>query len=371
VQTKAALPPEPLHGVLRAFASGVVQEVSPPLAMIASNLECMSGVLAELADGQGVGPSSLQDFAGHLVDAREGVERMRRVLRDLRSFTLAPDDKPAQLDVRRVLEAALRIAWNEIGHRARLVKDYGGVSFVESDEARLSEALLVLLLAAARTIPEGQPDTRELRVRTSEEDARALLELRWPSRGANDAGVEEGSWELGFFTAKDLLSNIGGEMTFERSKDAAGTVIVRVRLPLSPSREMGQGSALRASSGARRGHVLVVDDEAAIGRSIKRILGGEHDVTAVTSAREGLERIQHAGPFDLVLCDLMMPERTGMDLYADLRKIRPEMIPRLVFVTGGSYTPQAREFLEIVPNERFSKPIEVDDLRALARRFVK
>ena len=69
----------------------------------------------------------------------------------------------------------------------------------------------------------------------------------------------------------------------------------------------------------------------------------------------------------MILCDLMMPELTGMDLHAELEKIAPDQASRMVFMTGGAFTPRAREFLERVPNARVEKPIDFQNLRVLLR----
>jgi CheY-like chemotaxis protein len=68
-----------------------------------------------------------------------------------------------------------------------------------------------------------------------------------------------------------------------------------------------------------------------------------------------------------MLCDLMMPELTGMDLHAELLRIAPEQAQKMVFMTGGAFTTHAREFLEEVRNPRIDKPLDVDKVRALVR----
>jgi hypothetical protein len=65
----------------------------------------------------------------------------------------------------------------------------------------------------------------------------------------------------------------------------------------------------------------------------------------------------------------MMPDLTGMDLYAELEKLAPEQAARMVFVSGGAFTPRARDFLERVPNARVEKPIDFQNLRVLLRNL--
>ncbi|WP_426748844.1 two-component regulator propeller domain-containing protein [Myxococcus faecalis] len=121
-----------------------------------------------------------------------------------------------------------------------------------------------------------------------------------------------------------------------------------------------------------RGRVLVVDDDALVSGAIRRTLSRENDVDVVVSARQALERLSGPEPrhYDVVLCDLMMPEMTGMDLHEALGRAAPAVAERMVFITGGAFTPTARTFLERVENPRVEKPFDPESLRALVRSEV-
>jgi CheY-like chemotaxis protein len=125
-----------------------------------------------------------------------------------------------------------------------------------------------------------------------------------------------------------------------------------------------QGKLLRKP---RRGRILVVDDDPLVRRAVQRSLASEHDVSAVASGSEVLARIAAGERFDVIVCDLLMPSMTGMDLYEELSTISTELAQRMVFLTGGAFTPRAIEFLERVPNQRLEKPFNALDLRALLR----
>ena len=116
-----------------------------------------------------------------------------------------------------------------------------------------------------------------------------------------------------------------------------------------------------------RPSVLVVDDEVILGRSVKRMLSRDCNVTVTTSAKEALELFARGLRFDVILCDLMMPEMTGMDLQEELGRRVPEQAARMVFVTGGAFTDRARLFLERSPNPRLEKPFDNQALRTLVR----
>jgi CheY-like chemotaxis protein len=118
-------------------------------------------------------------------------------------------------------------------------------------------------------------------------------------------------------------------------------------------------------AGEPRGRVLIIDDERTVGSAIGRLLKTAHDVTVTTSAEEALTLMLGGELFDIILCDLMMPTMTGMDLYAELLRRLPNQASRMVFLTGGAFTPRARAFLDEVPNPRLEKPFEIRELLAL------
>ena len=124
------------------------------------------------------------------------------------------------------------------------------------------------------------------------------------------------------------------------------------------------------SGPGRRAAVLVVDDEPAIGVAIRRVLR-LHDVTVVTKAQDALDLLAAGREFDVVLSDLSMPGMSGMELYRAIVKLHPEIASRVVFLSGGAFTPEANEFLGKNRNERLEKPFEPVKLRELIQKFVK
>jgi CheY-like chemotaxis protein len=117
----------------------------------------------------------------------------------------------------------------------------------------------------------------------------------------------------------------------------------------------------------RRARLLLVDDEPALARTLKLLLSEAHDVTAVTTGQEALEILLGNDSFDLVLCDLMMPQVTGMDIHTRLVAERPQMAERIVFMTGGAFTARAADFLKRVTNARLEKPFSTDAVETLLR----
>jgi CheY-like chemotaxis protein len=115
----------------------------------------------------------------------------------------------------------------------------------------------------------------------------------------------------------------------------------------------------------RRGRVLVVDDDLHVCTVIGRILGQEHEVVAVLSATQALELIRAGERFDVVLCDLMMPEMTGMDLHAELTRMVSDQAERMVFMTGGLFDEKVSDFLDSIGKTPVLKPFCRTELRQL------
>jgi CheY-like chemotaxis protein len=263
------------------------------------------------------------------------------------------------------------------------VKDYAQAPEVVANEARLGQVFLNLLLNAVQALPESRVEQNEIRVvvRPAGRD-RVVVEVH--DNGVGIAPQVRGRIFEPFFTTKPvgigtglglaichgIVTALGGSLTVE-SEVGKGSVF-RVELPAarhgaSTPAVAGTSATPSPRAAASRGRILVVDDEPIVCFSLERLLASEGQVVAVTSAREALDRIRSGERFDVILCDLMMPEMDAPAMHAELMSFAPEQAERMVFVTGGAFTMRARDFLDRVPNARMSKPFDVDALLALVR----
>ncbi|MEZ4319072.1 MAG: response regulator [Myxococcota bacterium] len=112
---------------------------------------------------------------------------------------------------------------------------------------------------------------------------------------------------------------------------------------------------------AESARILVVDDEEAILTAVKRALR-THEVSVAANGDEALRKIKGES-WDLVLCDLMMPGMTGIELHEKLSAEKNPVVKRIVFMTAGGFTSQVRRFLASVDNGVLHKPFDVKTLR--------
>ena len=173
---------------------------------------------------------------------------------------------------------------------------------------------------------------------------------------------------LGLPICHSIVKSLGGEIGVE-STPGDGTVF-RVTLPAQPqATKLLTPTPVPAPVEPRRARVLVVDDELPLASMLQRVLEDEHEVHVTTTAHEALELLTSGEEFDLVLCDLLMPAMSGMDLYRELKRRCPGLQERLVFMTGGAFTPRAAEFLALVSNRRIEKPFDLSQVRRLVREL--
>jgi CheY-like chemotaxis protein len=122
---------------------------------------------------------------------------------------------------------------------------------------------------------------------------------------------------------------------------------------------------MAAQRAPTRGRVLVVDDDEGMADVLRRLLERRFEVAMTTRSTQALDWITQGNRFDVILCDLLMPELTGMDLHERLASMVPEQARRMIFLTGGAFTAAAREFLREVANPHLEKPFDFSRLALL------
>ncbi len=356
------------------LAAGAAHEINNPLAYVLGNIDF---ALRETKGALGLQPTAdlsakLRDVDQALNEAKEGAERVRHVVRDLKLFSRSEEEQRGAIDLRSVAESSIRMAWNEIRHRAKLVKDYADVAPVDADPSRMGQVLLNLLVNAAQAIPEGHADRNEIRVSTRMVDHKVIVEVRDSGGGippeirdrifdpfftTKAVGVGTG---LGLSICHGIVTSVGGEISVE-SEVGKGTTF-RIVLPASKEKMALAPAGGPAPRTVTRGRVLLVDDDPLVLSTLRRTLSS-HEITSKTRAREALALIESGTRYDAIVCDVMMPEMTGADLHAAIARLDASQADRMIFVTGGAFTPAARQFLSRVKNPRIQKPFDAASLR--------
>jgi CheY-like chemotaxis protein len=275
-----------------------------------------------------------------------------------------------------VLESSVNMSLNELKGRARIVRDYAVAPHVVADGARLGQVFLNLILNAAHAIAEGRPDENEVRislvpwgtdhVRVAISDTGhgipepLLGKIFEPFFTTKPAGVGMG---LGLSISQSIVASMHGELTVESREGKGTTFYVTIPVGSIDTRENGLSGSTLAAPEPAHAKVLIVDDEPALASALGAFLSLEHHVTVVGRGEQALALVSAGQRFDAVVCDVLMPEISGIDLYEELEKNHPEMVPRMIFMTGAATMPRVAEFLARIRNARLDKPIDVEQLK--------
>ena len=388
---------------LGRIAAGVGHEINNPLMFSLLNLQQALAQLRTmyLREGSGGGEGGMGNGNGTpslrvtlpsvlemLGDCEIGLERIRQTVGNLQRLSRRGLSALGTIDVRAVMEESISMAWNQIRHRARLVRSFTTVEpMVWGNASALGQVFLNVLVNGAQSIPEGQAERQEIFVSIEVTNGEVVVEVRDTGSGipadvlphvfdpfftTKSVGLGTG---LGLSISRQTVNDFGGRIELT-SRTAPSTAVdgaasapgtsCRIVLPLaapvigpSPVEPAARGPSMK-----RAGRLLVIDDEESIGRVIGRAFADRHEVTVVQRARDAFARFEAGERFDLVLCDLLMPYVSGPDVYATVVERWPDIVPTLVFMTGGAFTATAADFLSLVRVPCIDKPFDVATLRA-------
>jgi PAS domain S-box-containing protein len=357
---------------LGTLAAGVAHEINNPLAYVIASLELMMKRLPELAaPSRTLGSEPTEWLGRQLARAAGGAERVRLIVRGLQAFTRADDETMGVIDPRRALDTSITMVSSEISHRARFVTDYEALPSVRANEARLGQVFLNLLVNAAQAIPVGAVAHNEIRVSGyTDAEGRAVIEVRDTGSGIEaehlalifdpfftTKALNEGTG-LGLALCHAVITSLNGQITVE-SEPGKGSVF-RVVIPgVEGATPTTVAPTVAARPVEPRGRMLFIDDERDTCDVMQEALTLSHDVMATTSARQALERLAAGERFDVILCDIRMPEMTGIDFYAQLAADNPEQARRVVFMSGG-ITRRHGDLPLALPRPLLEKPFELE-----------
>ncbi len=361
------------------LAAGVAHEINNPLVYVLANVETLAEELPKLSE-----VAAHLDLLEAAASALEGTRRIASIARGLSSFARVERLERTRVDLRRAIESAATMAFHEIKYRATLVEEHGELPLLWAAEGKLSQVFLNLLINAAHAMPEGDARSQRITVRTWADGDEVFAEVSDTGSGIAPEHLErifepffttkkagKGSG-LGLGICRALLAEIGGDLRVDSEVGRGTRVTVRLPAGRTDADLSSTVPPLRQQSMApvTRGRVLVVDDEEHIRAVLRRTLRRAHDVVAVASGREAKALLEQDAAFDVVLCDLMMPEISGLALHAWLAARDPALAKRVVFISGGGFTPETSDYVARLDNRQLGKPFDLRELRGVVADMV-
>lgn len=367
------------------LAAGVAHELNNPLSAVVANLE----LAAREVERSGADEESQRRVLSELADAREAAARLRGIVRDISLLSRPQSEETEDVELAPILASSIRIAAIETRHAAPVISAFQPLPLVRGNASRLGQLFLNLLVNAAQAIPAGHASENEIRVSafvggeaTGTPVGAAVVEVSDTGAGMSEETQRRifapffstkpfgRGTGLGLSICQRIVSSLGGELSVRSTLGRGSTF--RVVLPPAPPRAPAPVAPLPAAPPpppplALKRRILLIDDERLILTMLQRVLSADYEVTSCSRAAEGLERIRRGERFDLILCDVMMPDMNGMEFHAHLLKEAESQAMRTLFVTGGAFDPETQAFLERVGNARIEKPFDVETLRTLVR----
>lgn len=357
---------------LGQFAAGVAHEVNNPASVVSANLAYIEETERDALSDDG------RQAVSESIQSMQRIAVIVRQLLDAGRLAASPEARRS-VALRPLGDGAMSVARARFGKRVRLTNLVPEGLHASGHEGVLAQVLANLVTNAVQAIPDHRSDGHVIvRAETSDERVSVVVD-------DNGAGMEPeilrrafepffttkpfgGGTGLGLAVSRGLIMSLGGDLRLE-STPGAGT---RATIDLTRATAPQPGDARQAADGSvhPRRRVLVVDDETAVLRALRRLLEPRYGVEMASGVEDALALIE-AQTFDLVLCDVMMPAGGGERLYSMLLGRAPAAARRVVFFTGGVVTDAARQFLHNQPQPILNKPLDLEQLARVAERFVR
>jgi len=349
---------------LGLMAAGVAHEINNPLSYILSNLS----FAAERAIDQ---ESRLA-----LREALEGAGRVRDIVRDLKTLSRMESEEDLKaVDVRNAVDAALKLSFDDVRHRARLQRHFNEVPRVLGHETRLVQVMLNLVTNAAQSITKGSPDDNQITVEVRLAETEGEVEIVVTDTGVGISEAHLPKVFEPFFTTKPagegtglglsichrLIHGMGGriQVTSEEGRGSRFSVF----LSIAPNLEESEPLPSEVSPGtSRRLRLLIVDDEVLVARAVRRVFDKEFRVDIALDGPSALEKLRKTD-YDVILCDVMMPGISGLDVYRQVRLENEPLARRFVFATGGLFSQELSDSVKRLSNMIVEKPFDPAELR--------
>lgn len=352
---------------LGRLAFGVAHEIDNPAKTLRTNLEGMRNAVDDvrhkLVDDHEAA-RRLDEVDRMLADSEAGLSRMVDIVADLQRFT--PQERqrrPGPVDLEEVVDVAVRMTRAEVGPRTQLELSLtSGLPPIDGDANRLAQMVTNLLLNAAQAMAEGKADEHRIRIETRLDRGRIHLTVADSGpgipRALRDRVFEPffttragaGFVGMGLAWAADVARRHGGEIRVVES--ALGGAAVDVALPVTVDEGSREAPPLalsvrkaRRPDPESRPRLILVDDEAAVRRAFHRMLSHDFEVATANGGSELIAQLEQGVGVDVIVCDLMMPELDGRDVYDYLRRRAPHLTSRILFCSGGVFTERMASFV--------------------------
>ncbi|MFK7988992.1 MAG: ATP-binding protein [Sandaracinaceae bacterium] len=353
---------------LGVMAACIAHEVNNPLAYLAGNLSFL-GQRAER-------DAPIDDEHREAIhDAIDATDRVRAIVGELKHYAREDAEAAGPVSVQRIVAEATKLVRNELKHSATVVVEGGEPRWVAGVESRLVQVVLNLLLNASQAFDADGAEDNRVWIRIQDDDGNVVIRVADNGPGIPDELLHRVSRPffttkasgqgtgLGLAVCEEIVVQSRGELRIRNRPEGGAEISIhlpRVQAPKETPAAPPKASMVEL----RPSRILVIDDEPLVRRALVRLLR-EHEVVEAESGLEGLAQMEEGAPFDAILCDVMMPQLSGLDVYERMREEHPDLTDRLVLMSGGAFDPRLQELLSTFAEvPLIDKPFDLVQLHA-------
>jgi two-component system NtrC family sensor kinase len=360
---------ERLEGLGR-LAAGLCHEINNPLSYIVTSTELMSEEIADLGDS--IPAAALHELAQLLNAVSLGASRITRLVRNIRMFARHSDDTAEVIELEQAIDTAVGMVQPQLLPHVEILVDAARAVPAMGRRFELEQVLINLVENALHAMAEQRDPIPRVTITVRRESPTSVaIDVADTGPGIDVAIIDEifdpffttkpvnKGTGLGLSICHTLISDMDGTIDV-RNGDERGAVFT-VTLPIAARSRPALLAPVPSSTetiASRLGRVLVVDDEPLMLSMLERVLQ-PHTVSCCSNVRAALELCSRE-KFDVILCDVMMPRMSGLEVYRRLRDLGLER--RVVFMTGGTFVPGIAEAIAKTKNPVIHKPFDLDGI---------
>jgi nitrogen-specific signal transduction histidine kinase/CheY-like chemotaxis protein len=357
---------------LGSLLAGVAHELNNPLSVVVGQAAMLQELCADAA------------LAGRAEKIRRAAERCARIVKTFLAMARRRPPEVSAIDLNAVVEASIDlVAYNLRTTDVTLALELGvGLPRIMADADQINQVVTNLVVNAQQALLD-RPTPRNLSISTRFDAGRNEVIMTIADNGPGvPAEIRPRIFEP-FFTTKPtgagtgvglsmcqgVVESHGGRIGIEDTPGGGATFVVAFpsRAAVMAAKNAAAQSSVTPFTGGR---ILVVDDEPEMAQMLAEILERVgHSVQTAGDGQQALDRLAD-GTFDLILSDLRMPVLDGPGLYQAVAKRHPELLRRLMFITGDTLAPHVTAFLTQTPVNCIEKPLNPKAVQEAVERVL-
>ena len=369
---------------LGTMAAGVAHEINNPLTYVLGNLTFLQEQLDEIkswAQRKGAMDATCQkllsEMTEELNEINQGGERIRDIVKGLKTFVRGNEDAVEKADLNQIVESAINLTMHAVKNKARVEKDMAVyLPALTVNAGKLQQVIINLLINAAQAIDGNHPAENKIHLRTGRHNGNLFVEVTDTGKGIPEAVLprifdpffttKAAGVGLGLSVCNEILRHYEGTIQVSSQAGVGTTFVIQLPLENGFTAKTAEPDLPVEKKSIR---VLVVDDEPGNLEVLSRSLRKQYEVLSAMSGVEAMTLLEReGGRVDAIVSDINMPEMDGMALYKAMGEKFPGLEKKVVFITGGIFAGDVTGFLKTVSNVCIEKPFNQKDLREAVAR---